>query len=69
MHLAAADRHCWNVTYATELFFSNKERGEVESWLSLVSLETNVISFCAIDASNPGQSHTCLKRFMKINHL
>ena len=44
------------------LFFMTK------GGLSLVSLETNVISFCAMDASYPGQSHTCLKRFMEINH-
>ena len=62
MHRAAADRHCWNTTSAAE------ERGEGESGLSLVSLETNGISFCAMDALYPGQSHTYLKRFMKINH-
>ena len=33
----------------------------MESGLNLLSLETNVISFHAMDASYPGQSHTCLK--------
>ena len=69
MHLAAADRHCWNMSAAVDFFyFSNEERGEVEGGLSLISLETNIILFCAMDASYPGQSHTCLKRFMNINH-
>ena len=39
----------------------------MESGFSLVSLETKVILFCAVDASYPVQTHTCLKRFMKIN--
>ena len=40
----------------------------MESGLSLISLGINIILFCAMDVSYPGQSHTCLKRFMKINH-
>ena len=49
------------------VFFFNEECGGVESGFSLVSLETKVILFCAVDASYPVQTHTCLKRFMKIN--
>ena len=38
---------------------TQEERAEEESGLSLLSLQTNVLSFCAVDASYPGQSHTC----------
>ena len=65
--LAATDCHRWNNTAAADFFLSffNEERGEVECGFSLISLETNIISFCAMDASYPGQSHTCLKDLWK----
>lgn len=57
MYLAAA---LWNMTAAVESFFSSRaERGEERRGLHLISLETNVIVFCATTPPTSQRGNRC----------